>query len=204
MNRSVVSERLLGAGRELFARRGYDGTSVRALTGRARANLGAITYHFGSKQAFYHQVIESLAEPLAARVGAAAEGAGGPLERIEGIVRSFLDYMAEHPEMPQLIVRELASQRALPPPAAKVMRRNLGAIAQVVATGQADGSIRGGDPSLLALSVAAQPFYFAIAGRAIQEALGIDPRDAPSRRRIADHLVTTIHASLASHPKVLT
>src|SRR5438034_543465 len=69
-----VRDRLLAVARDLFALRGYDGTSVRDITRRARANLGAITYHFGSKEALYHEVIASRVEPLVARVILAAAG----------------------------------------------------------------------------------------------------------------------------------
>jgi AcrR family transcriptional regulator len=49
---------LLEAGRVLFAERGYEGASVRAITAHACANLGAITYHFGSKRDLYDRVVE--------------------------------------------------------------------------------------------------------------------------------------------------
>ena len=52
-----VRERLLLAARDLFAQHGYDGTSVRDITARAKANLGAITYYFGSKEALFYAVI---------------------------------------------------------------------------------------------------------------------------------------------------
>ena len=60
-----VRERLIEAARELFAQDGFDRASVRDITARAQANLGAITYHFGSKEALYHAVIERFATPLA-------------------------------------------------------------------------------------------------------------------------------------------
>ena len=44
-------ERLLDAAEALYATRGFDGTSVRALTALAKANLAAVGYHFGSKNA---------------------------------------------------------------------------------------------------------------------------------------------------------
>ena len=66
--------RLVEAARTLFARHGYDATSVRAITSRAKANLGAVTYHFGSKRALYHTVIEQFIVPVADRLAAIAAG----------------------------------------------------------------------------------------------------------------------------------
>lgn len=54
---SDTPERLLAAGRRLFARGGFEGTSVRSLTTEAGANLGAVTYHFGTKEAFYLAIL---------------------------------------------------------------------------------------------------------------------------------------------------
>ncbi|RZA13604.1 MAG: TetR/AcrR family transcriptional regulator, partial [Lysobacteraceae bacterium] len=39
---------LLDTAEELFARRGYNGASIRDITAAAGANLGAVTYHFGT------------------------------------------------------------------------------------------------------------------------------------------------------------
>ena len=55
---------LIQAARELFALHGYEGTSVWAITQRARTNLGAITYHFGSKRALYEAVLERGLRPM--------------------------------------------------------------------------------------------------------------------------------------------
>src|SRR5258705_9215635 len=170
----LVPDRLLKVACELFAEHGYAGTSVREITRRARANLGAITYHYGSKEALYHAVISSKAEPLVERVAEVATLPAPPLDKVEKIVRVFLDHIRMHPEMPKLVLRDLASGRPLPPPAQRAMQRNLGALVEAVKAGQQDGSIRPGDPILLAISVMAQPFHFAIAGRAVLTAAGLD------------------------------
>src|SRR3989338_5324898 len=88
-------DRLLAAARELFARSGYDAVSVRDLTARARANLGAVTYHFGSKEALYHAALESIAEPAHERVAEAARTTGSALERVESVVRAALGHLSE-------------------------------------------------------------------------------------------------------------
>jgi len=191
-------ERLIEAARQLFASAGYDATSVRDITSRAHANLGAITYHFGSKEALYHTVIERFAAPIADRIAAIAAESGPPLERLARCVLAFLAHMWEHPEMPRLMMRELAADRPLPEPVARVIRRNVESFTRIVGEGQADGTIRPGVPSLLALSVAGQPIFLAIASKAIRHALGRDPSDPAIRQMIAEMIVTNVKAALAN------
>ena len=65
MNESyTTAESLLDVGQRLFAERGYDASSVRDITGSAGANVGAVTYHFGSKEALYQAVLERALAPL--------------------------------------------------------------------------------------------------------------------------------------------
>src|SRR5262245_35079543 len=103
-------ERLLDVGRELFCRRGYDGVSVREITSQAEANLGAITYHFGSKESLYHAVIDSIAEGFAAGLSQIAESPKPALDRIEAIVRLGLNKFAKGPRAPAILLRELSNE----------------------------------------------------------------------------------------------
>ncbi|HEU5261172.1 MAG TPA: TetR/AcrR family transcriptional regulator [Gemmatimonadales bacterium] len=193
-----IRERLLDAARELFVRQGYDATSVRDITTRAGANLGAITYHFGSKEALYHSVLASVARPLADRVAAAGKSAEGPLDRIEAIVRAFVEHVTTQPDAPSLLVRELPNRRPLPPPLAETMKRNMGAIMDAIVAGQRDGSVRAGDPLLLTLAVASQPFFVGVAGRVLREVGGLDPRDPANRERVAHHAAQAARAAVAN------
>lgn len=49
-------ERILDAAERLFMAYGYDGTSMRQITGEAGVNLAAVNYHFGSKEALIQEV----------------------------------------------------------------------------------------------------------------------------------------------------
>ncbi len=53
---SDTRERLLDAGERLFMAHGYEGTSMRQITGEAGVNLAAVNYHFGSKEALMQEV----------------------------------------------------------------------------------------------------------------------------------------------------
>ena len=48
--------RILDAAERLFAQDGIKATSLRAITEAAAANLAAVNYHFGSKEALVHAV----------------------------------------------------------------------------------------------------------------------------------------------------
>ncbi len=191
-------ERLIEAARQLFASAGYDATSVRDITSRAHANLGAITYHFGSKEALYHAVIERFATPIADHIAAISAEADPPLERLARCIRAFLEHIWQHPEMPRLIMREMAADRPLPEPVARVIRRNIESFSRIVAEGQANGTIRRGEPQLLALSVAGQPLFLSLAAKAIRHALGWDPSDPAIRGLIAETIVANMRGALAA------
>jgi AcrR family transcriptional regulator len=49
-------ERILDAAERLFMESGYEGTSMRMITGEAEVNLAAVNYHFGSKEALLREV----------------------------------------------------------------------------------------------------------------------------------------------------
>jgi AcrR family transcriptional regulator len=74
--------RLLRTSLTIFAHRDFDAVSVREIVDQAGANIAAISYHFGGKQALYLATAEFLADamhdelgPTLARIGADIEGA---------------------------------------------------------------------------------------------------------------------------------
>ena len=198
---ATVPERLLAVATDLFVRKGYDAVSVRDITGRARANLGAVTYHFGSKEALFHATIDRMGGAFVERFATLAAGRGTPLERIAAIVRMVL--AEPHLPAPVMILRALATDQPLPPPLVRIMRRNLATMMGLIRDGQRDGSIRRGDPQLLALSVLAQPFLLRVASRIPRDVIGVDRSDPRTQQRLVAHVVDTIHRSLATHPKHL-
>ena len=188
--------RLLTAARAQFARDGYDGATVRSICRKARVNLSAVPYYFGTKQALYSAVLNELLGPIAARVQFAAQARRPALDRVETVVREFFEHIRSNPDMPSIMVREMASGREIAGPVRQMMGRALPALAGVIAEGQQDGSVRAGDPVLLALSTVAQPVYLNIARRAIAAVTGLDPSDPATSARIAEHVVQTVRAAL--------
>jgi AcrR family transcriptional regulator len=87
-------ERLLDAAEQIFAERGFEGASMRAVTQAAGASVSAANYHFGSKEALLRATLMRCVGPLnerrLARLDALkAEAGGRPLE-LETIIEVFL------------------------------------------------------------------------------------------------------------------
>jgi AcrR family transcriptional regulator len=59
--------RILDAAERLFARDGFEATSLRAITAEARVNLAAVNYHFQSKDSLVEAVIGRRMGPLNAQ-----------------------------------------------------------------------------------------------------------------------------------------
>jgi AcrR family transcriptional regulator len=86
--------RILDAAEELFMQHGFEGTSMRMLTAQAGANLAAVNYHFGSKDALIEAVFRRRLDPMnTARMQEIdrleKEAAGRPLSP-ETIIRAFV------------------------------------------------------------------------------------------------------------------
>ncbi|HSH46876.1 MAG TPA: TetR/AcrR family transcriptional regulator [Longimicrobiales bacterium] len=152
----------------LFAHHGYHGASVRRITREAGVNLGAITYHFGSKRELYERAFAACIGPLGDRIQGVAKAPGDPLTRLDEVLGLFMEYLEERPELPQLMLQETAMGRRPPPAAQEQLQRILGALAGIIAEGQAQGAmIRAGDPRLLAVSVVSQPLHLTLVTRAV-------------------------------------
>ena len=106
-----TKERLLQAGMEVFAQRGFANASIRQICSRAGANAAAVNYHFGDKQRFYAEVLATChlrawkRRPIP-RLGDYAV----PAEALAAWVRWFLELLTVDGAGPlgRLMAREMA------------------------------------------------------------------------------------------------
>jgi AcrR family transcriptional regulator len=118
----TTRDRLLDTAERLFAEHGYQATTMRAVTTEAAANIAAVNYHFGSKQALLEAeptveaIVDAIIGPLIERVGTEPD----PARVIRLLGRLFVD---PDPEMRALVKAEIADaekyqlgvlERALP------------------------------------------------------------------------------------------
>jgi AcrR family transcriptional regulator len=190
--------RLIVAARKLMATDGFDGTSVRAVTEEADANLGAVTYHFGSKEALYEEVLEEVVAPLREQVQLLRDMPFSPLQKLEFLIRGMFQHLKENPDMPRFMVQEIVLGDRPNPRIQDTVKTLAPVLIGIIQEGQAVGTIRKGDPVLMALSTLSQPIYLSIMppilGQEEFKASGVpQPRMAPE-----DHAVEFVMRSLAA------
>jgi AcrR family transcriptional regulator len=112
--------RLLDAAEKLFGEHGYDGVGMRALATASKVNLGAATYHFGSKRALYIETFMRRFRPINAErltllreAEARAEGRALAVEQIvDCMLRPSYFLGLTHPGFNALLTRNFATPPA--------------------------------------------------------------------------------------------
>jgi AcrR family transcriptional regulator len=190
--------RLLLAARRLLAKKGFEGTSIRAVTEEAEANLGAVTYHFESKEKLYHAVLEEVLGPLREQVQILKGLPFSPLQRLEFFIRGMFQHLSENPDMPRFMVQEIVLGEEPAPPILDTVRVVAPVLVGIIQEGQQVGTIREGDAVLMAISTLSQPIYLSIMppvlAREDLRASGVpQPRTSPE-----DHAVDFVLSGLAA------
>lgn len=113
-DRSETRDKILDAAETLFARSGFDGTSVRDVTSLAELSPGAINYYFGSKTGLIRAVLKRVADAVNGdrhkRLDALDASGSGKALAIEDVLRAFLEPVLRGftPQRREVISRLLA------------------------------------------------------------------------------------------------
>lgn len=147
-------DRLLRAAAMAFAEHGYDGASTRDICAAAGANLAAIHYHFGDKQALYRAVLD---EPLR-QLDLATDALGDPEisvdEGLERLVHGLLLPLRAGITGRALVrlVQSAWADQHHPLPDPEAVRRHFAAVCALIARGI--GAERADDPAVVTLAIA--------------------------------------------------
>lgn len=98
-------EQLLDIGRELFAARGFDGTSIEEIAARASVSKPVVYEHFGGKEGIYAVVVDRETQRLLDMVTGALSG-GHARELLEQAALALLDYVERHSDGFRILVRD--------------------------------------------------------------------------------------------------
>ncbi len=98
-------EQLIETARAVFARRGYEGTSVEEIAARAEVSKPIVYEHFGGKEGLYAVVVDREVLRLLEMVRGALT-AGHPRALLEQAALALLDYIESRPDGFRILVRD--------------------------------------------------------------------------------------------------
>jgi AcrR family transcriptional regulator len=104
MSSAQRREQLIVIGRQLFAERGFDATSIEEVASRAKVSKPVVYEHFGGKEGLYAVVVDREVRSLLDRI-ANALTAGHPRELLEQAALALLTYIESETDDFRFLVR---------------------------------------------------------------------------------------------------
>jgi TetR/AcrR family transcriptional regulator len=100
---AATYKRLLSAAREIFARKGYSGTSVREIVAAAGVTKPVLYYYFRNKEGLYLELFREPFAKLAAFLDEVSNGRGSATKRLRQFCSRLHFLFCEHAELLNLL-----------------------------------------------------------------------------------------------------
>jgi AcrR family transcriptional regulator len=180
-------QQLVEVGRELFAQRGYEATSIEEIAARADVSKPVVYEHFGGKEGLYAVVVDREMQLLLDRFTSALSAPGHPRELLERAALVLLDYIEEDTDGFRVLTRDAPITSS-----SGTFSSLIGEVARKVEhiLGSQFGG-RGYDPQLAELYSQALVGMVALVGQ-----WWLDTR-SPGKREVAAHLVNLAYNGLS-------
>jgi AcrR family transcriptional regulator len=140
---------ILDAAEELFAAAGYAGASLDAIATASGHSVGSIYNLFPSKDAVYAAVLERPARLLVEHLAECATAGDTGLSQLLSMASTAVTDMRGFPAHARTSLTAPVARRG-PSHAREITAAMLDLYADAIRRGQADGTVRGGDPADLA------------------------------------------------------
>ncbi|GAB6043910.1 TetR/AcrR family transcriptional regulator [Endothiovibrio diazotrophicus] len=177
----AVRATLLATARRLFAEKGYEAVSVRALAGAAGVTPAMIHYYFGNKEGLYLAVLREALAPTLKRIAGLQAAGRHDRGALAELLQAHMELLLREPWLPPLVAREVLLREG---PlreafATQVAGRMIGGLTELL--GEAPPA-RAGDADLAALSVLAMTIFPFLAHGLVHAVYGIEVNEAFAAR----------------------
>ena len=189
---------------ELFAEKGFEGTSIRELATKADVNVAMVNYYFGSKNKLFEAIVEKKASHMKGKlVELQANTTLTELQKIDVIIESYVDRLLSQPGYHRVIHQELlVKQRiSLQDSIVKIFAGNTQIVKSIIEAGIKKKVFKKVDPELTMASIIGTINQVMLSKSMclmlIQKGDDFDPyTDKAFRKRLETHLKQMIHAYL--------
>jgi AcrR family transcriptional regulator len=111
----IITEKhihILDEAEKLFARNGYDGTTVRDIAQAAEVNLAMISYYFGSKEKLIEMLFQERMGSIRLRIEAVVNNTGiGPFQKLEILIDQYIERVFNKQDFYKVLFTEQVLQK---------------------------------------------------------------------------------------------
>ncbi|ADY51877.1 transcriptional regulator, TetR family [Pseudopedobacter saltans DSM 12145] len=200
MDINAKQKEILLVAEDLFAKNGFDGTSVRDIAQEAGINVAMINYYFGSKEGLLETLVKERADnhkldPKEYNFET------DPFKRLDRMIEHYIETKIANQHIYQILSTEASVKKRVVNSAnfIELRKHNINCLAEIVEYGCQQKAFRYYDPILLHTTMIGTFMNFRMNQSIFEELLKTDPEqdfDQFLREGLTKHLKFTIKAIL--------
>jgi AcrR family transcriptional regulator len=175
-------EQVMEVALRLFAEQGYHGTTVGDICDTLGVGKGVFYWYFESKEELFSQLLEDCLLRLRRAQQEAIGGVERPVQRIEQGIVASIEFFRRSPAVLS-VIRSAQRYEEFQTLVTNGQEIVVADVAVHVKEGQARGTIRHGDPELMAHGILGTVFHF------VEIYFGTDAEHNPERPQLAEEAV---------------
>jgi len=161
--KKTTKDKVIQSAIKLFAKKGFDATSMREIAERAGVTKPMIYYHYRNKEDLYFSLLDEYLSKFIQKVDGVFSLPISPQEKIQSFVELYIKHLKKNPKIFRIINREITGNRKhLDKLTDNYFSKIHSALAKVIDDGIKEGSFKTLDPHATAFTlIGTIVFYFA-------------------------------------------
>ncbi len=189
---------------ELFAERGFEGTSIRELAAKAEVNVAMVNYYFGSKEKLFEAMVAQKAAYSKGMIDEIVKDKSlSDLEKIDKIIEGFVTRLFTNRKFHRIIHQELmlSKRENLQDTIVNILYPNSAAIKTLIDSAIKKGTFKKVDSALVIASVIGTINHVLLSKKMCNKLFGKEDSHIPYEdpkfiKRVSEHIKEMIHAYL--------
>ncbi|MGI8952573.1 MAG: TetR/AcrR family transcriptional regulator [Chitinophagaceae bacterium] len=193
---------------ELFAQKGFEGTSIRDLAEKADVNVAMINYYFGSKEKLFEQLVEYKAAYTRGLLDEITKNKSlSDIEKIDLIIENYVNRIFSNRNYHRVITQELMLQKeSTQQIIVDLLFPNSVLIKSVIDSGIRKGSFKKIDSGLTIATIIGTINQILLSKKMCNKMLNKDESfipydDVKFKNKVTDHLKQLMHSHLLIQSK---
>ncbi|MDE3143527.1 MAG: TetR/AcrR family transcriptional regulator [Bacteroidota bacterium] len=200
-------EHIINAAIELFAEKGFEGTSIRDLAAKADVNIAMVNYYFGSKDKLFEALIEHKASYMRERLEEiTADKSKSDIEKLDVVIETYVNRILSQRYYHRIIHQEimLKQREEVHNNIISIFSKNTEIIKNIIEHGIRKKVFKKVDPELTFATILGTINQVTLSKSLCNQLMNKDKNfnpynDENFKKRIITHLKQLIHSLLIQH-----